>query len=80
MSVLSVDKLEKIMTKIKYKKINSNEMFVKEIAENRGLSVVEVVKLADGSSMPGALGDQETARAWFTERLGIFAEEIELCE
>src|SRR3989338_3767651 len=32
-----------------------HEQFVKEVAENRGLSIEEISKLADGSSMPGSL-------------------------
>ena len=67
-----------------------HEQFVKAVAENRGLSVDYVAKLADGSSMPGALalqnklidalGDQETTRAWFAEKLGITPEEVVFCE
>jgi protease-4 len=67
-----------------------HEQFVKEVAENRNLSIEQVSKLADGSSMPGALalenklidalGDQETARAWFAEQLEIPLEEVTFCE
>lgn len=67
-----------------------HEQFVKEVAENRNLPVEDVSKLADGSSMPGklalqnklidALGDQETARAWFAENLGLSKEDIIFCE
>lgn len=67
-----------------------HDQFVKEVAENRNLPVENVSKLADGSSMPGelalqnklvdALGDQETARAWFAEQLGKSREEIIFCE
>lgn len=67
-----------------------HEQFVKEVAENRNLSVEQVAKLADGSSMPGTLalenklidglGDQETARVWFAEQLEITPEEIVFCE
>ena len=67
-----------------------HEQFVKEVAENRGLSIEEISKLADGSSMPGslalenklidALGDQETARVWFALKLGISSEEVVFCE
>jgi len=70
-------------------KIYHNQ-FVKEVAENRNLPIEQVAKLADGSSMPGALalenklidalGDQETARAWFAEQLGIPLEEVAFCE
>lgn len=67
-----------------------HEQFVKEVAENRGLSLEQVAKLADGSSMPGelalknklvdALGDQETARAWLAEKLGLSIEKVVFCE
>ncbi|MBI4086946.1 S49 family peptidase [Candidatus Kaiserbacteria bacterium] len=67
-----------------------HEQFVKEVAENRNLPIEEVAKLADGSSMPGSLalehklvdvlGDQETARTWFAEQLGIPPEEVVFCE
>lgn len=67
-----------------------HEYFVKEIAENRKLPVEHVARLADGSSMPGALalenklvdelGDQETARAWFAEQLELSPEEVIFCE
>jgi len=67
-----------------------HEHFVKIVVENRNLPIEEVAKLADGSSMPGslalenklidALGDQETARAWFAEQLEISPEEVIFCE
>lgn len=67
-----------------------HEQFVKEVAENRNLTIEQVAKLADGSSMPGtlalenklvdALGDQETARAWLAEQLKIKPEEVVFCE
>lgn len=67
-----------------------HEQFVKEVAENRGLSIEQVSKLADGSSMPGELalknklidsiGDQETARDWFAEQLKITPKEVVFCE
>lgn len=67
-----------------------HDQFVKEVAENRNLPVEDISKLADGSSMPGelalqnklidALGDQETARAWFAGQLGKSSEEIVFCE
>ena len=67
-----------------------HEQFVKEVAENRNLPIEQVAKLADGSSMPGvlalenklidALGDQETARAWFAERLDMSPKEVVFCE
>ena len=67
-----------------------HDQFVKEVAENRNLPIEDVAKLADGSSMPGelalqnklidALGDQETARAWFAGELGLSDGEIIFCE
>lgn len=67
-----------------------HDQFVKEVAENRKLPIEEVSKLADGSSMPGSLalknklidqlGDQETSRVWFSEKLGIPSEEVIFCE
>ena len=64
--------------------------FVKIVSENRNLPVEQVAKLADGSSMPGApalenklidfLGDQETARDWFAEKLEISPKEVIFCE
>lgn len=67
-----------------------HEQFVKEVAENRNLPIEQIAKLADGSSMPGALalennlvdalGDQETARTWFAEQLEISPEEVVFCE
>ncbi|MFA5751158.1 MAG: S49 family peptidase [Candidatus Paceibacterota bacterium] len=67
-----------------------HEHFVKEVAENRNLSIEDVIKFADGSSMPGTLalenklidgiGDQESTRAWFATQLGITADEVIFCE
>jgi len=67
-----------------------HEQFVKEVAENRNLPIEQVAKLADGSSMPGALalenklidflGDQETARDWLAEKLEISPKEVVFCE
>jgi len=67
-----------------------HDQFVKEVSENRNLPIEDISKLADGSSMPGelalqnklidALGDQETARAWFAGELGISNEEVIFCE
>ena len=67
-----------------------HDQFIKEVSENRNLPIEYVSKLADGSSMPGelalqnklidALGDQETARAWFAGELGISNEEVIFCE
>lgn len=67
-----------------------HDQFVKEVADNRKLSFESVAKLADGSSMTGALalenklidalGDQETARAWFATELNLKPEEVVFCE
>lgn len=67
-----------------------HEEFVKKVAENRDLPVEDVAKLADGSSVPGALalenglidalGNQDATRAWFAKELGMPAAEIEFCE
>ena len=67
-----------------------HDQFVKEVSENRNLPIEDVAKLADGSSMPGelalqnklidALGDRNTARAWFAGKLGVSDEEIIFCE
>ena len=67
-----------------------HDQFVKEVSENRNLPIEDISKLADGSSMPGelalqnklidALGNQETARAWFAGKLGMNSEEIIFCE
>ncbi len=67
-----------------------HDQFVKEVSENRNLTIEDISKLADGSSMPGelalrnklidALGDQQTARAWFAEKLGLSKEEVVFCE
>ena len=67
-----------------------HDQFVREVAENRNMSVATVAKLADGSTLPGALalqtglidalGDQESARLWFAEQLGVSPQEIDFCE
>ena len=67
-----------------------HDHFVKIVSENRNLLIEQVAKLADGSSMPGSLalknglidflGDQETARDWFAEKLEIPADEVIFCE
>ncbi|MEK9153837.1 MAG: S49 family peptidase [Patescibacteria group bacterium] len=64
--------------------------FVKRVAENRKMPVEDVAKLADGSSMPGilalehglidALGNQDSTRAWFANKLGVSPAEIKFCE
>ena len=67
-----------------------HDHFVKIVSENRNLPIEQVAKLADGSSMPGSLalknglidflGDQETARDWFAEKLEISPKEVIFCE
>jgi len=54
------------------------------------MAVKDVAKLADGSSMPGALalenrlidalGNQAATRTWFAEQLGLTVPDIEFCE
>lgn len=67
-----------------------HDVFVKKVAENRGLAVEDVEKLADGSSMPGSLalehrlidtlGNQDSTRAWFAQQLEIPASDVVFCE
>ncbi len=67
-----------------------HDAFVDLIAKNRNLPRETVATLADGASMPASLalehklidsiGNADTARAWFAEKLSLPAEEIILCE
>jgi len=67
-----------------------SDQFIKEVATNRNLPLEAVIKLADGSAMPGSLalqnklidqlGDKETARAWFAQKLGMIEKDIVFCE
>ena len=67
-----------------------HDAFVTMVGENRNIPKEEVVKLADGSSMAAslalehklidALGDRETARAWFSKELSIPLEEVVFCQ
>ncbi len=67
-----------------------HEEFVKQVATNRNLSIEEVVKLADGSSMPGKmalenklidqLGNKETVREWFAKQLVLKVEDVVFCQ
>lgn len=67
-----------------------HDEFVKQVAKNRQMKVKEVAKLADGSSMPGALalekglidalGNQAATRSWFAQQLGITVPDIVFCE
>jgi protease-4 len=66
------------------------QVFVGEVAENRHLSIEQVEKLADGSTLPGELaltvglidsiGDQDSARSWFAKNLGVGEEKVVFCE
>lgn len=67
-----------------------HDVFVRQVAENRGLPIEDVRRLADGASMPGslalesklvdALGGQDDTRTWFAEQAGINAEDVIFCE
>lgn len=67
-----------------------HKAFVDLVAENRGLSSEAVEELANGWGWPGEvalekglidmLGDQETARQWFSGVLGLPIEEVVFCE
>jgi len=67
-----------------------HDEFVKQVAENRDMSLEDVEKLADGSTMPGSLaleaglidslGDRETVREWFAQELGLDSEEVVFCQ
>jgi protease IV len=62
----------------------SHDVFVRKIAENRGMEIEEVEKLADGSSMLGKrakenglideIGDAYSARGWISKKLNIYPE------
>jgi protease-4 len=66
-----------------------HQEFVKQVANNRQMSVEEVSALADGSSLPGSmaleaglvdsLGNLEDARTWFAGQLGLPDEEVIFC-
>jgi protease-4 len=65
------------------------ENFTQEVAKNRGMRLDTVLALATGSSFVAsfamdtglidALGDSETARAWFEQKLGPGSDPV-LCE
>jgi protease-4 len=67
-----------------------HDEFIQQVSHNRNLSIEEVTKLADGSTMPGklalenklidAVGDKETARIWFANELNMQSEEVVFCE
>ena len=66
-----------------------HEELVKKVALNRNLSLEQIQSLADGSSVPGplaleaglvdAIGNFDTARAWFASQLNLTPEEIVFC-
>lgn len=66
------------------------DLFVNMVAASRHIATSSVEKLADGSTWPGELalqnglideiGDIETARVWFAEKLGIPSDQIVFCE
>ena len=65
------------------------QTFIKEVAQNRSMTIDAVSTLANGSSFTGSramgtglidsLGDSETARAWFEQKLGNNSNPV-LCE
>lgn len=67
-----------------------HQEFVKQVAENRDLTVEHVSTFSDGSTLLGeaalsagfidAVGDKETARAWFAEKLEMSLDDVILCE
>lgn len=79
---LTAEEKELFMKEIKI----LNDNFIKIVAENRNLDIVEVKNLADGSSMLGEeaiekglidrLGDLNSVKTYLEERLG---EKIEIC-
>ena len=80
--VLTAEEKELLMRDIKI----LHEAFVKRVAENRGLDIEQVEKLADGSTMLGRaakenglideIGNIYDAQKWIREKLGI---EPEIC-
>ncbi|HEY0010767.1 MAG TPA: signal peptide peptidase SppA [Candidatus Paceibacterota bacterium] len=66
-----------------------HDVFVANIAGNRGLPVEEIAALADGSSMPASLalekklidsvGNRDTVREWFASTLIMDTENVVLC-
>lgn len=68
----------------------SHEEFIAQVAANRAISIEDIERIADGSSMPGKLalehrlidelGDRETARGWFAQTLQKDPADIVFCE
>jgi protease IV len=64
--------------------IELHDIFVRYVAENRGMEIKEVEKLADGSSMLGerakeiglidGIGDVYSAKRWISKKLNIYPE------
>ncbi len=67
-----------------------HDEFVRITAENRGLPIEEVARVADGSTMTPAfaldhglidtIGNQEDTRAWFAEQWDVSVDEVIFCE
>ncbi len=67
-----------------------HDTFVNDVAKNRNLPVEDVVKLADGSTLPAPLaleakfidqiGGIEDTRIWFAEKLEMDAEDVIFCQ
>ncbi len=66
-----------------------HDEFVRMVAANRNIPVEEVAAIADGATLPAALalkaklidaiGNEETARLWFAEQLGLDATDVAIC-
>ncbi|MEI8124000.1 MAG: S49 family peptidase, partial [bacterium] len=67
-----------------------HQNFIQEVSVNRKLTVDFVTNLADGSSMPGSLalqnklvdqvGDEETVRSLFAQKLKIPLSDVVFCD
>jgi len=68
----------------------NHKELVRQIAENRKLPVEEVEKMADGSTMTGSsavehklidgIGDKESVRVWFANKLNLPRDEVVFCQ
>ena len=66
-----------------------HDTFVKDVAQNRQLSIDDVAKLADGSTLPAPLaleaklidsvGGREDARSWFATKLNMDPKDVIFC-
>ncbi len=64
--------------------VESHNIFIRKVAENRGMEIEEVEKIADGSSMLGKIakdnglideiGDLYNAKRWISKKLNIYSE------